>query len=185
MKKSQYLVVMLALSAMLTIGCKEKQTANIAPVKDTTEIAETDTTIYGLCGEGTTMHSLELITNEGDTLSFLIDDEDPDFDAVKGGLLAGDKLAVVRKYDADEPTVEKVINLTTLEGKWTSLDRNFEIVEGGEVLSTLQSESNPYTSWKILNGQLLMGRDTFDVLTLGADTLELENSKGIFVYIRK
>lgn len=185
MKKSRCIILMFALSALFTIGCKENKTADNCPVNDSIEITENDTTIYGLCGEGTSMHSLEIITNEGDTLSFLIDDEDPDFEAVKGGLLSGDKLAVIKKSGADEPTVEKVINLTTLEGKWTSLDRNFEIVEGGEVLSTLQSESNPYTSWKILNGHLLMGRDTFDVLTLGADTLELENSRGIFVYVRK
>lgn len=37
----------------------------------------------------------------------------------------------------------------------------------------------------MLNGHLLLGRDTFDILTLGGDTLELENSKGIFVYTRK
>ena len=84
-----------------------------------------------------------------------------------------------------EKTAGIVVNLTTLEGKWTSLDRNFEIVDGGEVLSTVQSETNPYTSWKIHNGKLLMGRDSFDVVSLGADSLELENSKGIFVYKRQ
>lgn len=168
----------------MTIGCENKKTEPVEPQGDSLLTEETDTTLYGICGEGTSMHSLELITNEGDTLNFLIDDEADD-DAVKGGLLSGDKLAVIKKYGAEEMTARQVVNLTTLEGKWTSLDRNFEIVEGGEVLSTLQSESNPYTSWKMLNGHLLLGRDTFDILTLGADTLELENSKGIFVYMRK
>lgn len=185
MKRTAYFFIALIAVCILTAGCNNNSKKPVVTNIDTTEVAETDTTIYGLCGEGTSMHSLELITNEGDTLSFLIDDDDPDMETVKGGLLSGDKLAVIKKHMADEPTVEKVINLTTLEGKWTSLDRNFEIVEGGEVLSTVQSESNPYTSWKILNGHLLMGRDTFDILTLGADTLEIENSKGIFVYTRK
>ena len=103
----------------------------------------------------------------------------------KGGLLSGDRLAVLMSVVNGDTVADRVINLTTLEGKWTSLDRNFEIVQGGEVLSTLQSESNPYTSWKVHNGQLLLGKDSFDVITLGADSLELENSRGIFVYKRQ
>ncbi len=46
-----------------------------------------DSTIYGVCGEGTSMHNLELISDGGDTLSVFIDDENPD--VVQGGLLAG------------------------------------------------------------------------------------------------
>lgn len=186
MKRTKYIVAALVAACMITVGCKENKTQSTEEVKDTAEVVVSDSTIYGICGEGTSMHSLELITNEGDTLTFLVNiDDEEDGDAVKGGLLSGDKLAVIKKAASDEPTALKVLNLTTLEGKWTSLDRNFEIVDGGEVVSTVQSESNPYTHWRILNGQLLMGRDTFDILTLGADTLELENSKGIFVYTRK
>lgn len=184
MKKTRYFVAAIIASCMITLGCTEKKTENVVDAEDTTEITETDTTFYGVCGEGTTMLNLELITNEGDTMNFLVDTEDGE-ETVFGGLLSGDKLAVIRKYGTDEPTAQQVVNITTLEGKWTSLDRNFEIVEGGEVLSTLQTESNPYTSWKMLNGHLLLGRDTFDILTLGGDTLELENSRGIFVYTRK
>lgn len=186
MKLSAYFFIALIAVCMLTAGCNSNSNKPVVTNVDTTEVTETDTTIYGLCGEGTTMHQLELITNDGDTLNFLVnDDEDAEGDAIMGGLLCGDKVAVIKKYGTDEPTAQLIVNLTTLEGKWTSLDRNFEIVEGGEVLSTVQSESNPYTSWKMLNGRLLMGRDTFDILTLGADSLELENSKGIFVYTRK
>lgn len=185
MKCTKYLVALIVATCLMIVGCENKKTEKVEPQGDSLTTEENDTTLYGICGEGTSMHSLELITIEGDTLNFLIDDaDDSDESAVKGGLLSGDKLAVIKMYGADEPTAQQVVNLTTLEGKWTSLDRNFEIVEGGEVLSTLQSESNPYTSWKILNGRLLLGRDTFDILTLGADSLELENSRGIFVYKR-
>lgn len=186
MKLSAYIYISLIAVCILTAGCNNNSNKPVTTNVDTTEVEEKDTTFYGVCGEGTTMHSLELITNDGDTLNFLVnEDEEQDGDAIRGGLLSGDKVAVIKKYGADEPTAQLVVNLTTLEGKWTSLDRNFEIVEGGEVLSTVQSESNPYTSWKMLNGHLLLGRDTFDILTLGADSLELENSKGIFVYTRK
>ena len=35
-----------------------------------------DTTVYGVCGEGTSMHSLELITSAGDTLVYTLLDQD-------------------------------------------------------------------------------------------------------------
>ena len=79
----------------------------------------------------------------------------------------------------------QVINLTTLLGKWTSLDKNFEILEGGIVQSSVQAESNPWTSWKLLNGRLVLNADTFKISCLGADSLYLENEKGIFVYKRQ
>lgn len=37
---------------------------------------------------------------------------------------------------------------------------------------------------EILNGQLLLNRDTFDIDQLSADSLYLENHDGIFVYKR-
>ena len=83
-----------------------------------------------------------------------------------------------------EKCARKVINLTTLQGKWTSIDKNFEILEGGEVKSDVEAEKNPWTTWKILNGKLLLNRDTFDIDNLGSDSLYLENKVGIFVYKR-
>lgn len=167
-------------------SCDNKKTEP-APqnVEDSLDIADPDSTLYGICGEGTSMHMLELVTDDHGTVNLMVDIDDEEMETVKGGLIAGDRLAVIMGVVNGDTIARNVINLTTLEGKWTSLDRNFEIVQGGEVLSTLQSESNPYTSWKIHNGQLLLGRDSFDILTLGADSLEVENSKGIFVYTRK
>ena len=76
-----------------------------------------------------------------------------------------------------------VINLTTLLGKWQSIDRNFEIKEGG-VVETVVNEQKPYTSWKIVNGKLVLSTDTFHIYELGADSLYLENKVGIFAYKR-
>lgn len=175
---------LIAATAALTLAaCNGTKPAATAPEGDSLATAEPDTTIYGTCGEGTTMHSLELVTDDGKTLTLLVGlnaDDDP----VKGGLLAGDRLAVIPGIVDGDTTALRVINLGTLEGKWTSLSRNFEIVDGGDVISTVDSEKNPYTAWKIHNGRLLLGRDTFDILTLGADSLELESANGIFVYKR-
>ena len=77
-----------------------------------------------------------------------------------------------------------MINLTTLLGKWQSLDRKFEIKEGG-VAETVVNEQKPYTSWKIVNGKLLLNTDTFAIDNLGPDSLLLENHKGIYVFKRQ
>lgn len=184
MKKLIYLFFVMAVMTFAA-SCNEKKAEPKQNIEDSLAIADPDTTLYGVCGEGTSMHSLELVTDDGKTMTMLVDIDDEDESSVKGGLLSGDRLAVIMTLQDGDSVASKVLNLTTLEGKWTSLDRNFEIVQGGEVLSTMQSESNPYTSWKIHNGKLLLGRDSFDILTLGADSLEVENSKGIFVYKRQ
>ncbi len=188
MKKQLYFLCALALTATFTLnGCKNNpQQKETATEKIDDSQAEQDSTIYGVCGDGTMMHTLELITDAGDTLTFALPDtEDGTDDPVVGGLLAGDRLAVVKGQPIDgEETAKKVINLTTLQGKWTSIDKNFEIMEGGEVKSNVEAEKDPWTSWKILNGRLLLNRDTFDIDNLGSDSLELENRAGIFLYKR-
>ena len=49
----------------------------------------------------------------------------------------------------------------------------------------MQNESNPYTEWKILNGKLVLSKDTFNILSIGNDSLYLENEKGIYAYKRQ
>ena len=104
---------------------------------------------------------------------------------VEGGLMAGDKVAVTGLKVDGELIANRVINVTSLLGHWTSLDKNFEIEEGGTVRSSLKAETNPWTSWKILNGQLLLNRDTFDITSLGADSLYIENQNGIYTFKRQ
>lgn len=187
MKKELYLLSALAMTIAVTLnGCKNKPQQRETPMeKIDDQQAEQDSTIYGVCGDGTMMHTLELITDAGDTLTLALPDSEDGSDPVVGGLLAGDRLAVVKGQPIDgEETAKKVINLTTLQGKWTSIDKNFEILEGGEVKSNVEAEKNPWTSWKILNGKLLLNRDTFDIDNIGSDSLELENCNGIFLYKR-
>lgn len=167
-------------------GNKQKNTDNSAAT-DTATAA--DSTLYGICGEGTAMHTLQLITLTGDTLNLsLLPDDDDDADTratVNGGLMCGDHLAVLATTTADGPIATKVINLTSLMGRWTSISRNFVIEEGGIVTSDIKAETRPYTSWKIFNGQLLLGRDTFNIVTLGPDSLAIENHNGIYLYKRQ
>lgn len=187
MKKLIVVALPLLVAAFLIAGCKDKNKNNVGDGIDSTdvELMISDSTVYGVCGENTAMHSLELITDAGDTLRFVLNEDENGDVNVLGGLLAGDRLAVVEGPEVDgEKLAKKVINITTLLGRWTSLDKNFEIQDDGTVRSTVQAEKNPWTSWKIVNGRLVLNRDTFDINNLGSDSLYLENKNGIFVYKR-
>ena len=145
-----------------------------------------DTAVYGRVGEATAMHTLQIVTDDGKTLTFALD-QNLQAD-VQGGLFAGDyvTLTATKTSFADEPEVQKLINITSLLGKYTSLDRNFEIKADGTVDSpNIAAESQPYTQWKTVNTRLVLNTDTFDIMQLGPDSLILESAKGIYVYKRK
>ncbi len=187
MKKHNKTLLAALLAMMIGWGCTGKKTQQQPTESDTmvVEVSTPDSTVYGVCGEGTSMHALELVTDEGDTLTYLVD-ADTEQEAVKGGLFAGDRMAVVGYKGAEGDMVATcAVNLTTLMGKWTSIDKNFEIQEGGLVESSIKAETRPWTSWKIHNGQLLLNADTFAIERLGADSLCLENGEGIFVFKRQ
>lgn len=185
--------VFASLMLLVLAGCNSKKEKPNLQANDVEEVA--DSTVYGVCGEGTSMHSLELITDTGDTLTYTILDAEADMDGmvtgggmvshVEGGLMVGDKVAVTGQKVDGELIADKVINVTSLLGHWTSIDKNFEIEEGGTVRSSVKAESNPWTSWKILNGRLLLNRDTFNINSLGADSLYIENDKGIYTFKRQ
>ena len=182
MKKSIISTAVFGCLALLA-SCNGGKTDNADAQRDTLNAGIADSTIYGKCGEGSMMHTLELVTDEGKTLTFTIDEENGS--DVQGGMMSGDRMAVTYYKTADENIAHKVINLTTLLGRWTSLDKNFTINEDGSIDSNVPAESKPYTAWAICNAKLILNTDTFEVLTLGADTLELESAKGIFVYKRQ
>ena len=167
------------------VGCKKKTEETQLPVvKVEEEAAEVgDSTVYGECIDAA-MNSLTLLTNSGDTIDYVFVSEEGDAD-VQGGQFQGDRMAVIGVMGKEENTAQKVFNLTSLMGRWVSLDKNFEIKDGGVVESTVAAESNPYTSWKIFNGHLILSKDTFDIVNLDQDSLYLENDKGIFAFKRQ
>ena len=189
---NKFRLFMMAAAVGFLAGCNAKKEKPQAVVDDEEVVA--DSTVYGVCGESTSMHSLELITDAGDTITYTILDAEADLDGglssgpvttVVGGMMSGDKMAVTGHKVEGEMLADRVINVTSLLGHWTSLDKNFEIEEGGTVRSNVKAETNPWTSWKILNGQLLLNRDTFAIDNLGADSLAIENARGIFLFKRQ
>lgn len=183
MKTMKWLAV--ALVAIVVAGCQEQKRPVAEPTTDNTTDLDSnagDSTIYGKCGEGTMMSTLELVDELGKTRTFLINQDDSS--TVQGGLMTGDALAVIASVKDGDTLATKVINLTTLQGKWVSIAKSFEIQDGGVVASNQEAEQSPWTTWKIYNGHLVLNTDTFDINVLGADSLFLENADGIFGYKR-
>lgn len=175
---------LLMVTVLLFWGCWDKKdNKNLPVVNVEDEVIVSDSTVYGECVDAM-MNSITLLTNSGDTVDFVYDNGSETAD-VQGGAFQGDKMAVIGVKGKEENFAQKVINVTTLLGRWTSLDKNFEIKDGGVVESNVSAETNPYTSWKILNGKLILSKDTFDIVNLGPDSLYLENDKGIFAYKRQ
>ena len=185
-------ITILAAMAILAVGCQnETKNANIPVIKDTQADLQADETKFGECVNATS-NTFQLVQIDGDTLDFIVEEQYLDQndslvtgDVVCGGLYDGNKMAVMGTPSDEGMVVRKAINLTSLMGRWTSLDKNFEIKDGGVVESHVQNESNPYTEWKILNGKLVLSKDTFNILSIGNDSLCLENEKGIYAYKRQ
>lgn len=182
--KHSFIAAFAALILLMVAGCENKKGGQQKDAKDSLEVSVQDTAIYGTVGEGTTMHVLELITDDGKNKTFAISQDS--LSDVQGGIFSGDKVTITVRQVADsDPEVVKLLNLTSLLGKWTSLDRNFEIKEDGVVTSAVKAESHPYTQWSVANGNLILNADTFNVLLLGPDSMSIENKDGIFVYKRQ
>lgn len=165
--------------------CTDKKPTSQNSVEDNQSVEENDKTFYGVCGEATTMNNLQLITDLGDTIEFSLLDANDNAVEVKGGLMVGDRLAVLKDYSQEDNVAATVINITSLLGRWSSIDKDFVIEEGGVVKSNVKMEDNSWVSWKLSNGKLLLNKDTFSINDLGSDSLYLENDKGIYVYTRR
>lgn len=178
---------LLTVSILFLASCKGKQPQAVAENDTTTvkKLALYDKTIYGLCGEGTAMYTLELLTDNGDTLNLsLVNAQEAG--KVFGGMQIGDRLAVM----ADDKRTEafEVINLNTLLGDWVmpdpidgSSEVGIRIKEGG-VAESIEMTNIIYRTWKITDGNLEIQSvreggeeeeelNLYEILALDADTL--------------
>jgi len=187
MKRLFFLSVASATMMLLSCG-GNKQQAQGEETPETTETGNVilrDRTIYGICTDGTAMNTLEMTTDNGDTLTLSLTKAQED-GKVFGGLQVTDRVAVVA--DSARQNALLVINLNTLMGDWVmpdpidgSAEIGIRIKEGG-VAESIDQSVIVYRTWKIFNGELeieLMregGGDEeelnrYEILTLSADTL--------------
>ena len=188
MKKFVFVGVMTAVMFSLGScgGGKQQQQEEVS--QDTTRVEDLgimDRTIYGICTDGTAMNTLEMITDNGDTLTLSLT-RAQESGKVLAGLQAADRVAVVANKAKTE--AELVINLNTLMGDWVMpdpIDGSSEIgirIKEGGVAESIDQSTIIYRTWKIFNGNLdiLLVREgggdqeeenRYEILTLGPDTL--------------
>ena len=189
MRKSLFIGMMVAGIMMLgSCGGGSKPQQSMVYEEDSTDIEDVvprDKTIYGLCGPATSMNTLEVLTDSGDTLHLSITRAQEE-NQVFGGLQSGDRLAIMANLDKTVAT--KVINLNALLGDWVMpdpLDGSDEIgirIKEGGVAESIEMTNITYRTWRIFNGKLEItsiresggeGEETnyYDILKLSQDTL--------------
>ena len=193
MKKILYFCVAAAgMTIMLSCGGKggQQRVANNENDTSAVNVIPTDKTLYGICGEGTAMNTLQLLRDNGDTLVLSITNA-LETGQVFGGLQVGDRLAVFPNATQSEAVI--VINQNALLGDWVmpnpidgSSEVGIRIKEGG-VAESIDQSSIIYKTWKIYNGKLEIlsqregGGDMeevnlYEILLLGADSLVYKTS---------
>ena len=198
MKKTFALLAVVATMATM-IGCGGKNQSVPFDNGDSLAIANADPTIYGICGVGTTMNVLQLVTDTGDTL--MIDlSAAQDKGKVFGGLQVGDRMAVLP--NADKTAAEIAINQSTLLGNWVMpnpLDGSDEVgirIKEGGIAESIDQMSIVYRTWRLERGQLeiVLVRDggseeeevyLYDLVKLGPDSLVYKDNDDTFEYGRQ
>lgn len=167
---------------------------------DSTDMNATqDPTIYGVCGEGTAMNTLQIVTDLGDTIQMDITYAREN-NQVFGGLQVGDRMAIVPNAKKTEALV--VINQAALLGNWVmpnpldgSDEVGFRIKEGG-IVEGIEQSSLTYKTWRLVRGKLELvdvreggGEEEevtlYDLVRLTPDSLILKDSEDIYEYGRQ
>ena len=182
--------VALTMSSCFGGGKAPQQQVEFEESDSTESYSPFDKTIYGLCGNGTAMNTLQLLTDNGDTLNLDLTNAQEN-GQVFGGLQAGDRMAVLPNKNKTEAQI--VINQNTLLGDWVmpnpidgSSEVGIRIKEGG-IAESIDQSSIVYKTWKIYNGKLEIlsqregGGDMeelnlYELILLGADSLVYKTS---------
>jgi hypothetical protein len=203
----RFTVTMLSMALLLMAGaCSEKkksaeaETTQDEPVgwEEAGQYFYRDSTIYGICADGSSMNTLQLITDMGDTLLLgLVHARETN--RVFGGYQVGDRMAVLVNKDTTAATM--VVNQTCLLGEWVtpnpidgSSEMGFFIKDGG-VAESINQSTIVYQSWRLNNGllEIVSTRDDggnleetidYQLLFLTSDSLAIKDSEGTYEYSR-
>jgi hypothetical protein len=162
--KTKTYVGVLATAACLLMGSCKNATSEQAEegLEEPDTLAVMDSTErVGVCGDGTSMNALELVSGKDTLYISLV--EARDSDRVYGGLEVGDSVYVWLRPDSDsdeEQTAEVVVNLNDLKGSWEGYrndgsDCAFVIGSNHEV-KIGYGEHKEYDSWNIRRGKLVL-----------------------------
>ena len=192
-------IILLVAAVVLSMGSCGNNTKPVPFDNGDSLDQSIDSTLYGICGEATSMNVLQLITDTGDTLMLDISAAKEN-DQVFGGLQVGDRMAVLPN---DNKTVANtVINQTTLLGNWVMpnpIDGSDEVgisIKEGGVAESIDQGSIIYRTWRLSKGRLEIvlvregGNDVeelnvYDILKLTADSLVYKDAEETFEYERQ
>lgn len=198
MKKIEAIVMAAAL--VMTGSCGNKQAQPMQEKESSPQPVvnvNRDSTVYGVCGDGSAMNTLQLITDVGDTLTLSVADAN-EKSRVLGGFQSGDRMAVILR---NRHVASLVINQSALLGDWVmpnpldgSSEMGIRIKEGG-IAESIDQPSINYRSWRLFNGKLEIvavregGGDEvetnlYDIVSIGTDSLIYKDTEDIFEYSR-
>lgn len=191
----------IAATALMVAACsnKEQQQIKQSSEEESADVAAIirDSTVYGLCGSGSSINTLQVIIDSGDTINFKVT-EAQEAGMVFGGYQDGDRIAVLPMI-GKKNVAKMVINQSALLGEWVmpnpldgSSEMGINIKEGG-IVEGIEQSSVVYKTWRIFNGKLEMltqreggGEEEevlkFDLLMLGPDTLVIKDAEDTYNY---
>lgn len=198
MKKLSFLCILSAL-VILFGSCGNKSQNVPFDNGDSTYSAKADPTLFGVCGVETSMNTLQLITDTGDTLMLDLTVA-RDKDQVFGGLQVGDRMAVIAN---DEHTgAIMVVNQAALLGNWVMpnpIDGSDEVgisIKEGGIAESIEQSAIIYKTWKLTRGKLeiVLVREggteeeetyLYDIIKVTPDSLIFKDAEDTFEYSRQ
>jgi hypothetical protein len=198
MKKLSFLCVLSALMVLLG-SCGNKSINVPFDNGDSAYSAKADPTLFGVCGVETSMNTLQLITDTGDTLQLDLTSAREN-GQVFGGLQVGERMAVLANDDHTVATM--VVNQVALLGNWVMpnpIDGSDEVgivLKEGGIAESIEQNSVIYKTWKLTRGKLeiVLVREggteeeevyLYDLIKLSPDSLIFKDADDTFEYTRQ
>ncbi len=198
MKKYVFFSSLAALTVMLG-SCGSKSVKVPFDSGDSAYAVKADPTLFGVCGEETSMNTLQLITDTGDTLRLDLTNA-KEADRVFGGLQVGDRMAVLPNEKKTEATM--VVNQAALLGNWVMpnpIDGSDEIgisIKEGGIAEGIEQSTLQYKSWRLTRGmlELVLIREggteedevyLYELVKLTPDSLVFKDAEDTFEYSRQ
>ncbi|MBQ9672568.1 MAG: hypothetical protein IJV34_06915 [Prevotella sp.] len=199
MKKTSFIFTAFMMALLLgACGGKKQAPAADSAYDDWEEqvIQNRDSTVYGLCMDGSAMHSLQLLSDTGDTLMLDVMQAQEN-GKVYGGYSVGDRMAVLLNSDRSQAIM--VLNLNALMGDWVmqnpfdgSSETGISIRDGG-FAESINPNSLMYQTWRLVNGMLELSgvregsndfeeTELYQIQLLTSDSLVFSNAEEIFEY---
>lgn len=156
-------IIMALASILMTTSCKKSSDDNDGADTLSTDTTKTnvtpDSTIWGHMGEESGMSVMQFISDNGDTIC-LMRDEETEGSVVLGSIRNNtDRWAVILKGEPTEDGEQAfgtLINVSQLMGTWNNAGNRLSLYADG----TAANEKQNYTSWQVTNGRLILTRQS-------------------------